>query len=144
VTIFLAILSGALIAIALVAQADRFGPTFVSISIPMLSVVFFAGIATIARLMTLNRDDYRWGIGMNRLRHAYLELYPELEPNFVASPNDDLHGALQTLGIDDVTAGRRLGSVFHLPQTLQGPAAAFAGAAQNDLRSIRCLPCASR
>jgi hypothetical protein len=97
VTIFLAILSGALIAIALVAQADRFGSTFVSISIPMLSVVFFAGIATIARLMALNRDDYRWVIGMNRLRHAYLELYPELEPNFVASPYDDLHGALQTL-----------------------------------------------
>lgn len=120
VTIFLAILSGALIALALVAQADRFGPTFISIAIPMLSLVVFAGIATISRLMALNRDDYRWVIGMNRLRHAYLELHPELEAHFVASPYDDLQGALQTLGIDDVTAGRRLGSVFHVPQTLPG------------------------
>src|SRR5438445_7909185 len=60
VTIFLAILSGALIALALVAQADHFGRTFISIAIPMLAVVIFAGITTIARLMALNRDDYRW------------------------------------------------------------------------------------
>src|ERR1700737_2229272 len=90
VTIFLAILSGALIALALVAQADRFGPTFISIAIPMLSLVMFAGIATISRLMALNRDDYRWVIGMNRLRHAYLELHPEVEAHFVPSPYDDL------------------------------------------------------
>lgn len=120
VTIFLAILSGALIALALVAQADRFGPTFISIAIPMLAVVMFTGVATISRLITLNRDDYRWVIGMNRLRHAYLELHPELAPHFVASPYDDLPGALQTLGIDDLTVGRRLGSVLHVPQTLPG------------------------
>lgn len=120
VNIFLAILSGAVIALALVAQADRFGPTFISVAIPMLLVVLFAGVATISRLTALNRDDYRWVIGMNRLRHAYLQVHPDLEPHFVASPYDDLPGALQTLGIDDVTAGRRLGSVLHLPQTLPG------------------------
>src|SRR6202140_1738608 len=61
VNMFLAILSGAVIALALVAQADRFGPTFISVAILTLLVVLFAGIATIARLMQLNRDDYRWG-----------------------------------------------------------------------------------
>jgi hypothetical protein len=120
VTIFLAILSGALIALALVAQADRFGLTFISIAIPMLSVVMFAGIATIGRLMMLNRDDYRWVIGMNRLRNAYLDLHPELEPHFITSPHDDLRGALQTLGIGNLTDGRGLGSVFHVYQTLPG------------------------
>src|SRR5437868_6786924 len=82
VNIFLAILSGAVIALALVAQADHFGPAFIAIAIVMLSVVLFAGVATIARLMQLNGDDYRWVVGMNRLRHAYLELHPELEPSF--------------------------------------------------------------
>jgi hypothetical protein len=119
VTMFLAILSGALIALALVAQADHFGPVFVSIAIPTLAVVFFAGIATISRLGVLNRDDYRWVIGMNRLRHAYLELHPELERYFVASPYDDLTGALQTLGIE-LSAGPRLGSSFHVLLTLPG------------------------
>ncbi len=120
VTIFLAILSGAVIALALVAQADRFGTTFISIAIPMLAIVLFTGVATIRRLMALNRDDFRWVIGMNRIRHAYLELHPELEPHFVASRYDDLPGALQTLGIDDLTAGGRLGSALHLLQTLPG------------------------
>src|SRR6202165_4686514 len=119
VTIFLAILSGALIALALVAQADHFGAIFISIAIPLLALVMFAGLITISRLTVLNGDDYRWVIGMNRLRHAYVELHPELEQYFVTSPHDDLPGALQTLGID-VTAGRQLGSVFHVPQTLPG------------------------
>src|SRR6266851_252681 len=90
VNMFLAILSGAVIALALVAQADRFGPTFIAVAIFMLTVVLFVGVATVARLMMLNRDDYRWVVGMNRLRRAYLDLHPELEPNFVTSPYDDL------------------------------------------------------
>ena len=128
VTIFLAILSGAVIALALVAQADRFGPTFVAIAIPLLLVVLFAGLATISRLNALNRDDYRWVVGMNRLRHAYIELHPELERHLIASPYDDLRGALQTLGIEDPTAGRGVGSVLHLLQTLPGMLAVIVAA----------------
>jgi hypothetical protein len=120
VTIFLAILSGALIALALVAQADRFGETFLAIAIPMLLVVLFAGIATISRLMMLNRADYRWVVGMNRIRNAYIALHPELEANFIASPYDDLRGALQTMGIDDFREEGGVGSVFHAVQTLPG------------------------
>jgi hypothetical protein len=119
VNIFLAILSGAVIALALVAQADRFGPTFISVAILTLLVVLFVGVATIGRLMSLNRDDFRWVIGMNRLRRAYLDLHPELEPNFITSPYDDVTGALQTLGIDPTASGR-LGSTLHVFQTLPG------------------------
>jgi len=131
VNMFLAVLSGAVIALALVAQADRFGPTFIAIAIFMLTVVLFTGIATVGRLMMLNRDDYKWVIGMNRLRNAYLEMHPELEPHFITSPYDDLPGAMQTLGID--TSGQqRLGSVFHgfisLPGMLTVIVAADAGA----------------
>jgi hypothetical protein len=46
VTIFLGILSGAVIALALIAQADAFGPTTISIAIPVLFVVLFAGVVT--------------------------------------------------------------------------------------------------
>jgi hypothetical protein len=119
VNMFLAILTGAVISLALVAQADRFGPTFIAVAIFMLSVVLFAGVATVGRLMMLNRDDYRWVIGMNRLRRAYLDLHPELEPHFVTSPYDDLPGALQTLGID-IRGAQRLGSLLHGLQTLPG------------------------
>jgi hypothetical protein len=120
VNMFLAILSGAVIALALVAQADHFGPTFISVAIFMLSLVLFVGVATVSRLMALNRDDYRWVVGMNRLRSAYLQLYPELEPHFVTSPHDDFKGALQTLGIDITVGTAGLGSAFHGLQTLPG------------------------
>lgn len=119
VNMFLGILSGAVIALALVAQADRFSTTFITVAIFMLSVVFFVGVATVRRLMMLNRDDYRWVIGMNRLRHAYLQMHPELEPNFMTSPYDDLPGALQTLGVE--TSGTsRLGALFYGLVTLPG------------------------
>src|SRR5690242_15864484 len=104
VNMFLTILSGAVIALALVAQADHFGSTFTSVAIFMLTLVYFTGIATIRRLLMLNRDDYVWVVGMNRLRHAYLQIHPELEPNFISSPHDDLAGALRTLGLDPVAA----------------------------------------
>src|SRR2546421_6675245 len=65
VSIFLTILSGAVIALALVAQADHFGPAFISIAIFMLTVVLIVGVFTVARLMLLNRDDFRWMVAMN-------------------------------------------------------------------------------
>lgn len=120
VNIFLAILSGGVVALALIAQVDRFGPTFTVVAIPVLLVVLFTGLGTISRLTTLNRDDYRWVLGMNRLRHGYLQMYPDLEPYFITGFTDDLPGALRTLGIDP-RASRQLGSVFrHLPNTLPG------------------------
>jgi len=119
VNMFLTILSGAVIALALVAQADHFGPAFFAVAIFMLSVVFVTGAFTVARLQALNRDDFRWVLGMNRIRNAYIDLHPELENHFTTSPYDDLKGALQTLGIDPAGANR-LGSLFHGLQTLPG------------------------
>jgi len=119
VTIFLTILSGAMIALALVAQVSRFGPAFIAIAIPLLSVVVFTGVSTIGRLMQLNGDDFRWVIGMNRLRHAYLELHPELEPYFTAGHSDDLVGALQTIGYPTISR-RRVGSLLHTLLVLPG------------------------
>ena len=119
VNMFLTILSGAVIALALVAQADHFGPAFFAIAIFMLAVVFITGVFTVARLQSLNRDDFRWVLGMNRIRNAYLDLHPELENHFTTSSYDDMSGALRTLGIDPVGASR-LGSLFHGLQTLPG------------------------
>jgi hypothetical protein len=35
---------------------------------------------------------------MNRLRHAYLEIAPELEPYFVTGHHDDQQGLYETYG----------------------------------------------
>ena len=49
-SMFIAALSGAVVALALVAQATDFGDGFVATALLLLPVVFLLGIATIARL----------------------------------------------------------------------------------------------
>jgi hypothetical protein len=119
VNMFLAVLSGAVIALALVAQAAHFGPAFISIAIFMLSVVFVVGLLTVRRLLMLNRDDYMWVVAMNRIRRAYLDLHPELESHITTGSHDDMAGVLQTLGVDAFGASR-IGSILHNLVTLPG------------------------
>jgi len=91
---FLAALSGAIVALALVSQATHFGDGFTAFALVLLPVVFFLGVVTILRLGQINREDAHWVQGMNRIRHAYLEIAPELEQYFVTSRYDDQPGVL--------------------------------------------------
>ena len=99
VGMFLTVLTGAVVALALFAQVDHFHATFQMAAILILAVVVFVGLATIGRVSTLNRENYRWVAGMNRLRHAYHEMYPDIEPYFVASRFDDLRGFGVTMSL---------------------------------------------
>jgi hypothetical protein len=93
-SMFIAALSGAIVALALVSQATHFGDGFFAFALVLLPVVFFLGVVTILRLGQINREDAHWVQGMNRIRHAYLEIAPELEPYFVTSRFDDQAGVL--------------------------------------------------
>jgi hypothetical protein len=95
-SIFVASLAGSVVALALVSQATDFGDAFVAFALVLLPVVYFLGIVTVVRLSQVNWEDARWTQGMNRIRHAYLELSPELEPYFVTSKYDDDLGILQS------------------------------------------------
>jgi hypothetical protein len=92
--LFIAALTGSVVALALVAQATDFSDGFVAFALVLLPVVFFVGVVTIIRLGQINSEDALWVQGLNRLRHAYLELAPELEPYFVTSRYDDVAGVL--------------------------------------------------
>jgi hypothetical protein len=93
-SIFVAALSGSVVALALVAQASEFGSGFVAFALVLLPVVYFLGCVTIIRLAQVNLENARWVQGMNRIRNAYLQLAPELEPYFVTSKYDDAAGVL--------------------------------------------------
>ncbi len=95
-SIFVAALSGAVVALALVAQATDFGTGFVGFALVLLPVVYFLGWATVVRLSQVNLENARWVQGMNRIRNAYLQLAPELEPYFVTSRYDDDAGVLES------------------------------------------------
>lgn len=118
---FFSVLSGSVIALALIAQAGRSDNTFFIAAILLLPIVLFVGLATIARLGHLNYQDALWVMGMNRIRHAYLELHPELAQYFVTGQNDDVRGVLTTLGLTGPVPGRRmLADLGHGAQTLPG------------------------
>ena len=120
VNMFLATLSGTVIALALVAQADHFGSAFISIAIFMLAVVAVVVFFTVARLISLNRDDFHWVMAMNRIRNAYLQMHPELEPNFLTSPNDDLLGVMRSMGIEPSGSRSQVSSFVYGLATLPG------------------------
>jgi hypothetical protein len=98
-SMFITVLSAAVVALALVAQATAFGSSFRLFAILVLPVVLLVGVATFLRLGDANTDDFGLVLGMNRLRHAYLELAPELEPYFVTDHHDDMAGLTQSYGL---------------------------------------------
>ena len=100
-TMFLSLLSGAVVALALVAQASQFGEAFVVFALLALPVVLFVGVATYIRLLEINNEDYVWVRGMNRLRGAYLEIDPGLAPYFITGVTEDAVGIFRTFGATD-------------------------------------------
>jgi hypothetical protein len=110
---FLTLLSGATVALALVAQATSFGDGFVLFALLILPVVLFVGLATYVRLLEINNEDYVWVRGMNRLRGAYLETAPELAKYFVSGTTEDAAGIFQTFGSLPDTPGNLDTGIFH-------------------------------
>jgi hypothetical protein len=110
---FLTLLSGATVALALVAQADSFGEGFVLFALLILPIVLFVGLATYVRLLEINNEDYVWVLGMNRLRGAYLEIDPELAKYFVTGTSEDAQGIFRTFGSLPATAGNLDTGLFH-------------------------------
>lgn len=97
-SMFLTLLSGATVALALVAQATSFGDGFVVFALLVLPVVLFIGLTTYVRLLEINNEDYVWVRGMNRLRGAYLEIDPGLSKYFVTGTTEDADGIFRTFG----------------------------------------------
>jgi hypothetical protein len=98
---FLTVLSAAVVALSLVAQATEFGEGFRVFALVILPIVLLVGLGTYFRLIEADIEDAWLIVGMNRLRHAYLELAPELKPYFITSHHDDEPGLLQTYSFRD-------------------------------------------
>jgi len=141
-TTFVAILSGTLVALALLAQAMRFGRETLLFALVLFTVCLFVGLATFVRCVEINYEDARWIAGMNLLRHAYLEIVPGLEPFFVTDhePAPDrlflAHGSPQHL--------RNLGSSLTTTSSVVAALnSALAGALSSDvgaLLGVRLVP----
>ncbi|HET7821178.1 MAG TPA: hypothetical protein VFL10_06595 [Ornithinibacter sp.] len=65
-------------------------------AIGLAAAVLLMGTLTQARVVNANIDDSSTIIGMNRLRAAYLDIDPSLEPYFITSAHDDQQGLMDT------------------------------------------------
>jgi hypothetical protein len=99
---FLSALSGAIVALALVAQASDFGEGFRLFALVILPVVLFIGLTTLLRLGISNYHDGLTVIGMNRIRAAYFERVPEVRRYFVMPGTDDHDAVWRAMGMDPI------------------------------------------
>lgn len=99
ITIHLTVSSAAIVALALVAQASGFGPTFQGLAIGLAAIVLLLGTLTAVRVYNASTDDLSLVMGMNRLRAAYVALDPGIEPYLIAGFTDDLAGVDRTYGM---------------------------------------------
>ena len=77
-----------------------FSNEFLGIVALVLGLDLFIGLATMGRVATTTSEDIRFLQGMNRLRHAYHETVPGLEPYFITGHYDDVLGIFANYGAD--------------------------------------------
>jgi hypothetical protein len=94
--IFLTVLSAIVVALSLVAQGTGLGQTFRVFALLVLPIGLLIGLGTYIRLVEADIEDVWLVAGMNRIRQAYIQLAPDLDPYFVTSHHDDEAGILQT------------------------------------------------
>lgn len=120
---FLTFLTGTLVALGFISQGSGHGPDFLLVTTALLGFDLFIGLATLGRIAAASAEELRALQGMNRLRHAYLEMVPSIEPYFITSAHDDLWGVLSVYGsAQEASAGRpsMLGNVAHGMTTTPG------------------------
>jgi hypothetical protein len=99
-TVFLTALSASIIALALLADATGFGSETRALALVLLPLVFLLGIATYARLVQINTEEFELVLAMNRVRHAYLQIEPGLERYFTTGSHDDERGLIASYMLD--------------------------------------------
>lgn len=109
---FLSTLTGAIVALALVAQASEFGEGFTLFALVILPIVLLIGVATFLRLGASNYHEAMCVVGMNRIRAAYFALAPDVQRYFVMSAHDDALGIGTTMGVPPGGRGTWIGQML--------------------------------
>ena len=115
---FLTFLSASLVALAFVANAMAFDRTFLVLASTLLTVDLVIGLATVGRMLDTSVDDVRAIAGMNRIRNAYVQIAPAVQPFLITSIHDDAAGALESYGARPVRPG--IGTILHGLTTASG------------------------
>lgn len=96
ISMFLYLVSAGLVSLALAGQATNFDEGFPGFALTVLGIILLVGILTQVRVTNVSMEDLAYVLAMNRLRAAYVELDPGVEPYLMASRFDDLRGSQTT------------------------------------------------
>lgn len=88
-SLFLTTLSTSLVALAFIGQISRLGTAFFIFALVLFPALLFLGLVTFERVLQTAIEDIVYARGINRIRHFYQELAPEMTPYYVLSPYDD-------------------------------------------------------
>ena len=83
---FLAAVSGGLVALGLVATASRVGTAFYTFGLVLLPTLAFTGLVTFERVLQSGIEDLGYARRIARLRGYYLDEAPELIPYLLSIP----------------------------------------------------------
>lgn len=95
--LYMTTLSGAVVALALVAQASKFGVTFFIFAPAIVPVVFFLGLVTYSRLLQTGVEDVIYARAISKIRDFFSEIDPAQAGFFQASAVDQV--GLRNLGL---------------------------------------------
>src|ERR1043165_1375795 len=96
---FLSTVSSAVVALAFVGQVSEMGGAFLLFGLVLFPSLLFLGFATFERAIQTAIENMIHSRGINRIRHFYVELAPEVGRYFIHSTHDDVAGALHNMGI---------------------------------------------
>ena len=82
-SIYLAVLSSNLIALAFIGQMSRLGVAFYAFALILLPVLAFVGMVTFVRLVQSSVEDIAYAHRIGLVRSYYRRVAPELEPYLV-------------------------------------------------------------
>jgi len=111
-SMFLTFVSASLVALGFVSAGSADSPSLALVAIPILLLDLFVGMTTLGRLVGAGAEEIRALQGMARLRHAYLEMAPGIEPYLSTPWHDDVRSVLGAYG-PTAESPRRAESALH-------------------------------
>jgi len=98
-SLFLGSVSSGLIALAFIGQASHLGTAFDVFALVLFPTLFLLGGFTFRRVLQSAVEDFFLALGINRIRHFYLEVAPELSEYFMLSTHDDQAGVMANMAV---------------------------------------------
>jgi len=102
-SLFLGSVSSAVVALAFIGQVSGMSRTFFLFALVLFPSLLFLGIVTFDRVLQTALEDWMYACEINRIRHFYAEIAPEMKRYFIESTHDDAPGVLQAIGIKPAT-----------------------------------------